>query len=157
VIGIASAFALVLSIVPGIAGDTSRAFSTMPAAARAGLAPLPDDQLATRASAKRSAGTPRKETSRKTAIMPRAIPVIAENMLHDSSPMAAADDTFHAFSTMPAAQQFSLAPLPDEQLAAVQGKEMLPNGLILMQILHSLFIILDPQGDRIITTMPPPL
>jgi hypothetical protein len=91
VIGIALAFALVLSIVPGIAGDTSRAFSTMPAATRAGLAPLPDDQLATLASAKRSAGTPR-----------------------------------------------------DEQLAAVQGKEMLPNGLMLMQILNSLFVILDP-------------
>jgi hypothetical protein len=35
-----------------------------------------------------------------------------------------AEDTFHAFSIMPAAQQSSLAPLLDEQLAAVQGKEM---------------------------------
>jgi hypothetical protein len=43
VVGIALASALVPSIVPGTAEDTSRAFSTMPAATRASLAPLPDD------------------------------------------------------------------------------------------------------------------
>jgi hypothetical protein len=139
---IALAFALMLPIVPAIAEDTSRGFSTLPAATRASLAPLRDDQLATLASTKRAAGTPHQETSRKTAITPRAIPVIAQNMLHDSSPMAAADDMFHAFSTMPAAQQFSLAPLPDEQLAAVQGKEMLPD--VLWQIFNSLLIIPHP-------------
>ena len=69
-IGIVLAFALVLAIMPGITGDTSRAFSTMPEVTRATLAPRPDDQLATLASAKRSAGTRVRKTSRKTAIMP---------------------------------------------------------------------------------------
>jgi hypothetical protein len=44
-IGIAVAFALVLATMPGITGDTSRAFSTMPEATRATLAPRPDDTL----------------------------------------------------------------------------------------------------------------
>jgi hypothetical protein len=54
-----------------------------------------------------------------------------------------AGDTFHAFSAMPAAQLFSLVPLSDEQLAAVQGKEILTNVLMpdLLQILSSLFVI----------------
>jgi hypothetical protein len=46
VIGLALAFALTLSVVPAIAGDTFHAFSTLPAAARASLAPMPDAQLA---------------------------------------------------------------------------------------------------------------
>jgi hypothetical protein len=34
---------------------------------------------------------------------------------------AFADDTFQAFSTLPAAEQATLTPLPDDQLAAVEG------------------------------------
>jgi len=47
VVGLALAFALALSTVPAIAEDTFHAFSTMPAAVRTSLAPLPDAQLAT--------------------------------------------------------------------------------------------------------------
>jgi hypothetical protein len=34
---------------------------------------------------------------------------------------ALAGDTFQAFSTLPAAEQATLTPLPDDQLAAVEG------------------------------------
>jgi hypothetical protein len=37
---------------------------------------------------------------------------------------AFADDTFQAFSTLPAAEQATLTPLPDDQLAAVQGGQL---------------------------------
>jgi hypothetical protein len=132
----------VLAIMPGITGDTSHAFSTMPEATRATLAPRPDDQLATLASAKRSTGTRVRKTSRKTAIMPRTIPASTETMLHDPSPIAA-DDTFHALTTLSAAQQFSLAPLSDDQLAAAQGKEGFPHELLL-QLINPLCSLLDP-------------
>jgi hypothetical protein len=46
VIGLALAFAFTLSTAPAIAEDAFHAFSTMPAAARASLAPLDDNQLA---------------------------------------------------------------------------------------------------------------
>jgi hypothetical protein len=46
VIGIALAFALALCAVPAMAGDTFQAFRTLPAAERAHLTPLADDQLA---------------------------------------------------------------------------------------------------------------
>jgi hypothetical protein len=36
---------------------------------------------------------------------------------------AIAGDTFQAFSTLPAAEQATLTPLPDDQLAAVEGAE----------------------------------
>jgi hypothetical protein len=37
---------------------------------------------------------------------------------------AFADDTFQAFSTLPAAEQATLAPLPDDQLAAIEGGDI---------------------------------
>jgi hypothetical protein len=36
-------------------------------------------------------------------------------------PAIVGDHTFHAFSTLSATEQASLAPLPDDQLAAVEG------------------------------------
>ena len=47
VISVAVALALVLSVVPAIAGDTFRALSTMPAGEQEILTPLSDEQLAT--------------------------------------------------------------------------------------------------------------
>jgi hypothetical protein len=38
---------------------------------------------------------------------------------------AFADDTFQAFSTLPAAEQATLTPLPDDQLAAITGGDTL--------------------------------
>jgi hypothetical protein len=46
-ISVVLAFALALSAVPAVAGDTFQALRTLPAADQATLAPLPDDQLAT--------------------------------------------------------------------------------------------------------------
>jgi hypothetical protein len=45
-IGLVVALALTLSAVPVIAGDTFHALSTLSAAERASLTPLPDDRLA---------------------------------------------------------------------------------------------------------------
>jgi hypothetical protein len=45
-IGVALAFALALCAAPAMAGDTFQAFRTLPAAERARLTPLADDQLA---------------------------------------------------------------------------------------------------------------
>jgi hypothetical protein len=47
VISVAVALALVLSVVPAIAGDTFQALSTMPAGEQKLLTPLSDEQLAT--------------------------------------------------------------------------------------------------------------
>jgi hypothetical protein len=38
---------------------------------------------------------------------------------------AFADDTFQAFSTLPAAEQATLTPLPDDQLAAITGGDVI--------------------------------
>lgn len=57
---------------------------------------------------------------------------------------AIAGDTFHAFSSIPPAACASLAPLSDDQLATVQGREMFVDRLMLMQILNPLFGIVDP-------------
>jgi hypothetical protein len=46
-ISLTVALALVLSVVPAIAGDTFRALSTMPAGEQTLLTPLSDEQLAT--------------------------------------------------------------------------------------------------------------
>ena len=54
---------------------------------------------------------------------------------------ALAGDTFHAFSTLSPAKQARLIPLPDDQLAAVQGKEMFVDGWVLMQFLIPMFHI----------------
>ena len=47
VISVAVALALVLSVVPAIAGDTFRALSSMPVGEQKFLTPLSDEQLAT--------------------------------------------------------------------------------------------------------------
>jgi hypothetical protein len=47
VISVAVALALVLSVVPAMAGDTFRALSSMPAGEQELLTPLSDEQLAT--------------------------------------------------------------------------------------------------------------
>jgi hypothetical protein len=47
VISVAVAFALVLSVVPAIAGDSFQALSGMPAGEQTLLTPLSDEQLAT--------------------------------------------------------------------------------------------------------------
>jgi hypothetical protein len=45
-IGIVVAFALALSVVPAVAGDTFHALRALPTPEQATLTPLPDDQLA---------------------------------------------------------------------------------------------------------------
>ena len=50
---------------------------------------------------------------------------------------ARAEDTFHAFSTMPTAVRTSLAPLPDAQLATVEGQFMFGKREVLLYILNT--------------------
>jgi hypothetical protein len=49
---------------------------------------------------------------------------------------AIASDTFHAFSTLPAATRSTLAPLSEAQLAAVEGKYLVGNQEALVHIFH---------------------
>jgi hypothetical protein len=46
-IGLVLAFSLTVFVVPAVANDTFRAFSSLPAVEQTPLAPLSDDQLAT--------------------------------------------------------------------------------------------------------------
>ncbi|MDQ3930722.1 MAG: hypothetical protein M3328_16445 [Chloroflexota bacterium] len=46
-LGLAMVFALVVSVVPALAGESFHAFSQLPALEQAALTPLPDAQLAT--------------------------------------------------------------------------------------------------------------
>jgi hypothetical protein len=50
-----------------------------------------------------------------------AIGIVLALALTLASVPAFAGDTFQAFSTLPAAEQATLTPLPDDQLAAVEG------------------------------------
>jgi hypothetical protein len=50
-----------------------------------------------------------------------AIGIVLALALTLASVPALAGDTFQAFSTLPAAEQATLTPLPDDQLAAVEG------------------------------------
>ena len=49
---------------------------------------------------------------------------------------AIASDTFHAFSTLPAITRATLNPLPEAQLAAVEGKSIFGNQEAPVHILH---------------------
>ena len=54
-------------------------------------------------------------------------------------PAIVGDNTLHAFSTLSAAEQASLGPLPDDQLAAVEGAAS-PGGLVI-----SVQVAVQPQ------------
>jgi hypothetical protein len=54
-----------------------------------------------------------------------AIGIVLALALTLASVPAFAGDTFQAFSTLPAAEQATLTPLPDDQLAAITGGDVI--------------------------------
>jgi hypothetical protein len=64
-------------------------------------------------------------THQKEISMKIAIGIVLALALTLAGVPAFADDTFQAFSTLPAAEQATLTPLPDDQLAAVAGAALL--------------------------------
>lgn len=76
-----------------------------------------------------STNTPH-ETPPARAFPPSTMPVIAD---------VSTEATFRAFSNMHVVELGRLALLPDDRLAAVQGKEMLAEGPVPMQIFNALF------------------